>query len=1210
MRLNLSRLLLGFLLMVFCVTGYSQSKLYQGRLWKISGNGLDKPSYLYGTMHVSRKVSFHLSDSFFIGLKNCDIVALESDPSTWMDHFYKKNRKAISSSWSSMNGGAGFYNNSFSIKYPNKTNLKWLFRGENRLTNGMLYRSSSYSEDYEEDTYLDLFIYQAGMKWGKGIASLENNDTVRYLEKLANKPTKEDIKNRKKFKRRYGMYQTIEDAYRNGDLDLLDSLNRLGNPTSMYHHYFIDERNRRMAIKMDSIMQSGKTVFSGVGAAHLPGDVGMIKLFREMGYTVQSVTHEEGKIAAKSKEQIEKLKAPVNISTFTSSDGAFKVDVPGKLYESYYGNSINYYYPEMGNGGYYQVSRIKHYMSLQEKNEDYILKQLDSLFFENIPGKILTKKRITVDGISGYDLMNVTKKGEYQRHAIFVSPLEIFYFKAHANGDYMKKESDKFVQSIHFFPTHPKEGQKYLFSPPFGEFSVEFPAIPYYSLDTTAIEATNSEFSLQCFDPKENNYYMLQKASLNDFYFIEEDSFELGRLAEDVLENSKFDSIISYKQSGNPYAQLRVVSANKDGKILNSFYTTIGANYFLLLTDAKEEEADKFFNSFTRKDYVYKNKYREYVDTNMYFKAKINYYLEPQDEFDDPYSYYKYYGMDEESLDKGYQSKNSYLSFTSPETGEVISVNYYKYYKYYTAYDTSYWKNIIDYYTDEDNKYPTKLTNLKLDTSGSIKTMEYLITDTGSSKGVMAKMIVKGGVNYSVNALIDTVSGPSDFVKTFFETFEPLDTTIGLSIFENKLPVFIHDLFSEDTIERQHAEQCIARLNYTKDEVDTLVYAYNNLKFQKDQKERKTNILESLGGTEDKSVIPFLEKIYRSSVDTFVYQVAVLEALAMLEMDESYQKLKDLILEEAPLTDNDYAINNIFYELNDTLELAANLYPDLLELSTYPEYKSNIYGLLAQLLDSNKIKTEIYRSQIRKITREAKDELKRQFASEGKSTSSYSYYSRSKGDQYDEVLDDFAKILAPVYKEDASVQEFFRRMLRSENKTLKMNTVLTLMENDVEVNDTFWTFFSNEEKLKVDFYSELLERKRLDLFKNDSATQKSFALSHLKANMYSYDSEKDSILYIDKRLAQTDDSTGFIYFFKIKQEDDMDWTFAYAGFFSSDTTVLESDAEIVSSSKEIGNKDVLSDLMDEVVKKYRWRNRKRISTKKRYSYGEYSLDDY
>ncbi|HEX2683966.1 MAG TPA: TraB/GumN family protein, partial [Ferruginibacter sp.] len=36
---------------------------YPSLLWEITGNGLTKPSYLFGTMHVSSKMVFHLSDS-------------------------------------------------------------------------------------------------------------------------------------------------------------------------------------------------------------------------------------------------------------------------------------------------------------------------------------------------------------------------------------------------------------------------------------------------------------------------------------------------------------------------------------------------------------------------------------------------------------------------------------------------------------------------------------------------------------------------------------------------------------------------------------------------------------------------------------------------------------------------------------------------------------------------------------------------------------------------------------------------------------------------------------------------------------------------------------------------------------------------------------------------------------------------------------------
>src|ERR1700744_5687507 len=58
-------------------------------LWEITGNGLKNPSYLFGTMHVSSKLVFHLSDSFYLDIKNADVVALELDPQLWQDQLFR-----------------------------------------------------------------------------------------------------------------------------------------------------------------------------------------------------------------------------------------------------------------------------------------------------------------------------------------------------------------------------------------------------------------------------------------------------------------------------------------------------------------------------------------------------------------------------------------------------------------------------------------------------------------------------------------------------------------------------------------------------------------------------------------------------------------------------------------------------------------------------------------------------------------------------------------------------------------------------------------------------------------------------------------------------------------------------------------------------------------------------------------------------------------
>src|SRR6478736_1196258 len=62
---------------------------YPSLFWEITGKGLKKPSYLFGTMHVSNKMAFHLSDSFYNAIQNTDMVALELNPEFWQKDMVK-----------------------------------------------------------------------------------------------------------------------------------------------------------------------------------------------------------------------------------------------------------------------------------------------------------------------------------------------------------------------------------------------------------------------------------------------------------------------------------------------------------------------------------------------------------------------------------------------------------------------------------------------------------------------------------------------------------------------------------------------------------------------------------------------------------------------------------------------------------------------------------------------------------------------------------------------------------------------------------------------------------------------------------------------------------------------------------------------------------------------------------------------------------------
>src|SRR5882724_6152995 len=57
----------------------NRNQLPNTLLWKITGNGLKKPSYLFGTMHILCAEDAKLSDSLKAAIHDCEEVYFEID---------------------------------------------------------------------------------------------------------------------------------------------------------------------------------------------------------------------------------------------------------------------------------------------------------------------------------------------------------------------------------------------------------------------------------------------------------------------------------------------------------------------------------------------------------------------------------------------------------------------------------------------------------------------------------------------------------------------------------------------------------------------------------------------------------------------------------------------------------------------------------------------------------------------------------------------------------------------------------------------------------------------------------------------------------------------------------------------------------------------------------------------------------------------------
>src|SRR5882757_10241458 len=363
-------------------------KKYPALLWEITGNGLIKPSYLFGTMHVSSKLVFHLSDSFYLDIRNAEVVALELDPQLWQDQLFRMQNMQNNLRFYTQGAPNDLINEkSFQLeRYDDR--LKAAISDEPTIINGLLYRTYHTRADFEEDTYLDLYIYQTGRKLGKQATGVEN---YFQTERLVMEAAQDMMKDRKKKnpdldgESGFDIERKTQEAYRKGDLDLLDSLERLMEPSEAYMEKFLYRRNEIQAASIDSIVRR-HSLFVGVGAAHLPGKRGVIELLRKKGYTLRPVTMPDRD--AIRRDDIDKIKVPVTFSTFTADDGGFTVQLPGKLYRRADSRTADsWQYADMSNGAYYMIGRVKTYSCFLGQKEEMTLKKVDSLLYENIPGK-------------------------------------------------------------------------------------------------------------------------------------------------------------------------------------------------------------------------------------------------------------------------------------------------------------------------------------------------------------------------------------------------------------------------------------------------------------------------------------------------------------------------------------------------------------------------------------------------------------------------------------------------------------------------------------------------------------------------------------------------------------------------------------------------------------------------------------------------------
>ena len=1168
---------------------YSQkkSKKYPSLLWEITGNGLKKPSYLFGTMHVSSKMVFHLPDSFYHAIKNVETVALELNPDVWQGQMVRLDQLQLNYRNFTQAANADYLNeSSFKIdKYEDE--LKRALSSEPTVVNSLLYRSLKSREDFEEDTFLDLYIFQTGKKLGKRTTGVENYyETEKIvLEAYADMAKEKDRKtidtDGESMK---DIGEKMEDAYRSGDLDLLDSLSDMMDASAAFRNKFLYKRNEIQANSIDTILKKN-SLFVGVGAAHLAGDKGVIQLLRKKGYTLRPVI-----MSAKNsfqKDQVDKLKVPVKFITNAPEDGFYKVEAPGPLYKmaSDVSGLDRRQYADMSNGTYYLLTRIKTHAAFAGNSTDQVLKKIDSLLYENIPGKILKKSVISKNGYSGYDISNRTRRGDIQRYQIFVTPFEVLVFKMSGKENYVQgAEAEKFFSSIRLKEAITGSME---FEPAQGGFKVNLPQ-PTHEFLNTSTEDNLDRWEYEAVDKTTGDAFLIMKKSVNNFRFLEEDTFDLGLMEEsfkssDIINAAPLRTLNSF----HGYPALDLQGTFKDGRQVRAKFVIKGPDYYLLAAAGNHVRQD-FFSSFQFTPYQYPQA-KNYVDTFLHYTVTTPVIPELEEELrammekvGDERAYRFNF-----SAAETYWPKTKNALFKSDSTGEVISVAMQQYPKYYYAKDSAaFWKTEINDYVARTDFFLFRKDYLK--GNDGVTGYNLVLRDTNSSRQINRLLLLKNDRLYRIVSIGDTISDRSDFIKGFYTSFIPRNTAPGRNIFTGTLDNFLDDFFSSDSLTHAKAQASISNMYFTATDIPKLLNVINWLQpSDKDYIDSKSRFIAELGYIPDTSanpaIIGALKEIYLKAADTGSFQNIVVRALAKRKTAQSYALLKELLLQDPPVFANNYEYSTFFNDINDSLLLAKELFPELLQLSTIADYKDAINDLLVMLVDSSYLSGKDYQEYFTRIYFDARLELKKQqgkdekaVAIDNNSDRPYTGYNFSNAKT---GLDEYGVLLMPFY-DRPQVKTFFEKLLNSKDQSLRLSTAALMLQHKQYVPDSILLSLASKDETRGRLFTVLEKKKLLNRFPQVYKTQAAIAKSFLASN------KLDSVVYLADKPLTFRNKKGIVYFFKYRIKKNDDWKIGISGLQPENRNEVSSNNQLVRlTDKRIREDEALADQLDLLLKK-------------------------
>lgn len=263
--------------------------------WKISGNGLAKPSYLFGSHHLIEKEKIPNFDKVLALIPQTDVVIGEMDMSNMLGMQLKMIKECImkDTTMYQLLSDEQYKLVDTQLKEVVGKGLNSMGKMKPALLSSMyevmLYmKQNNISKELEA---VDIVFQKAGKKAKKKIIGLETIDQqidILFNSKYLNQQAHDLVIAVSDKDKSIATLTKMNDAYLKGDLTAMLQLYAEQAMSEADKKVLVSDRNKNWVMQLQKIMPT-QSSFVCVGCLHLVDSEGLIQLLRDAGYTVEPV---------------------------------------------------------------------------------------------------------------------------------------------------------------------------------------------------------------------------------------------------------------------------------------------------------------------------------------------------------------------------------------------------------------------------------------------------------------------------------------------------------------------------------------------------------------------------------------------------------------------------------------------------------------------------------------------------------------------------------------------------------------------------------------------------------------------------------------------------------------------------------------------------------------------------------------------------------